>query len=315
MMPRYRHDLPQMRGDLFLTDGGLETTLVFLEGLDLPLFAAFPLLADEKGQEQLRRYYLPYLELAKERGMGFVIDTPTWRASQDWATRLGFDAAALDGLNRRAVALAEELRDEFAQATGPLVISGAMGPRGDGYRADFRMSAAEAKDYHAAQIGSFADAGADFVSAVTLNYPEEAIGVALAARAAAMPVVLSLTVETDGRLPSGDLLPDTLAAVDDATDGYPAYYMINCAHPSHFAHVLADGGGWLDRIRGIRANASALSHAELDEATELDSGDPAALAADYRALRQTLRHLCVVGGCCGTDHRHVRAICEAVAPA
>ncbi|HEX2526026.1 MAG TPA: homocysteine S-methyltransferase family protein [Geminicoccus sp.] len=312
-MPRFRHDLPQMREGLFLTDGGLETTLVFLENVPLPMFASFPLVVDEQGQERLRSYYRPYLEIARERGLGFILDTPTWRANADWAKLLGYGPTALASVNRRAVALLEAIRDE-ADHPAPLVISGIVGPRGDGYRPDSRMTAEDARSYHHAQIATFAETEADMVSAVTLNYAEEALGIARAAADVDLPLVLSFTVETDGRLPSGQQLRDAVATVDDATGGSPVYYMINCAHPSHFRHVLEDGGQWLDRIGGIRANASARSHAELDEATELDIGDPKALAQDYRRMRDQLRRLCVMGGCCGTDHRHLRAICEAVLP-
>ncbi|WP_027133542.1 homocysteine S-methyltransferase family protein [Geminicoccus roseus] len=314
-MSRYRHDLPQMRQDLFLTDGGLETTLIYAEGLDLPLFAAFPLVEQEEGRAALRRYFQPYLDLARARGVGFIIDTPTWRANPDWAARLGFGPADLERVNRLAVAFAEQLRAEATDHVAPIVISGAMGPRGDGYQPDTQMSETEAQSYHAAQIDTFAETAADVISAVTLNYVEEAIGIAKAAKAAGMPVIISFTVETNGCLPTGQSLQAAITQVDEASGGYPAYYMINCAHPRHFAHVLEDRGAWLDRIRGIRANASTRSHAELDAATELDSGDPAALAQDYRAMRTKLPSLCVVGGCCGTDHRHIRAICEAVAPA
>ncbi len=309
---RHRHDLPQMRDDVFLTDGGLETTLVFHEGLDLPLFASYPLVADAEGRDRLRRYYQPYLEVARAHGRGFLLDTPTWRANPDWASRLGHDAQQLAELNRQSVRLVAEIRAEQAGTPVPIVISGVVGPRGDGYRPDARMQAAEARDYHADQIRAFAATEADMIGACTLNYPEEAIGVALAAADAGMPASLSFTVETDGRLPSGETLPDAIAAVDAATNAYPAYYMINCAHPRHFEHVLQEQGSWRERLRGVRANASARSHAELDEATELDSGDPLALGQDYRRMRRALPHLCVLGGCCGTDHRHVRAICEAV---
>ena len=153
----------------------------------------------------------------------------------------------------------------------------------------------------------FAAAGADLVTVMTMNYVEEAIGVARAAKAAGMPVVVAFTVETDGRLRTGMGLGEAIAACDAATGGYPAYYMVNCAHPTHFRDVLG-GGGWLERIGGIRANASKMSHDELDEAPELDAGDPDELAEDYRGLMRVLPKLRVLGGCCGTDHRHVGAI-------
>jgi S-methylmethionine-dependent homocysteine/selenocysteine methylase len=173
------------------------------------------------------------------------------------------------------------------------------------------MSVAEATAYHGPQIRTFAATDADMVAAFTMNYPEEAIGIASAAKASGMPVAIAFTVETDGRLPSGDSLADAIARTDDATDAHPAYYMINCAHPSHFRAVLDEGGAWRDRIRGIRANASKRSHAELDAATEIDIGDIAELARDYGELQAMLPRLAVVGGCCGTDHRHVEAICRA----
>ena len=225
--------------------------------------------------------------------------------------RLGDDAAALDAVDRAAVELAQEIRDQHGATAAPVLVNGVVGPRGDGYVVEDAMTAADAEAYHAAQVRSFAAAGADMVSAITMTYAEEATGIARAAAAAAMPVAISFTVETDGRLPSGQALGDAIEQVDAETGGSVAYYMVNCAHPSHFDHVLADGGGWLERIAGVRANASTLSHAELDEAEELDEGDPDALAAGYVALRAHLPNATVLGGCCGTDERHVAAVAAA----
>jgi S-methylmethionine-dependent homocysteine/selenocysteine methylase len=310
-MARYRSALPQCGDTLFLTDGGLETTLVFHQGIDLPCFAAFPLVVSETGREQLRAYYRPYLETARERDIGFVLDTPTWRANADWGERLGYDLSDLAEINRASVELMADLRREYEMANDPIVINGAIGPRGDGYKANAMMTADEAYAYHSDQIDAFRDTDADMVTAFTLTYIEEAIGIARAARNRGMPVVISFTVETDGRLPSGHSLESAIHAVDSFTGWAPAYYMINCAHPQHFSDALARREPWLDRIRGIRANASARSHEELDNATDLDAGDPVDLGQRYRALRKSLRRLSVVGGCCGTDHRHIRAICDA----
>lgn len=313
-MAKYRHQLPQLQGDLFLTDGGLETSLVFHEGIELPYFAAFPLLRTEEGRAALTRYFDNYLKLANDRGLGFIVDTPTWRANPDWAIKLGVGPVELDAVNRDAVSFAIALRDGFErESAGPGVVNGVIGPRGDGYRVDYAMSAAEAMRYHAGQIASFKAAGADMVSAITMNYAEEAIGIASAARDAEMPVVISFTVETDGHLASGIRIGDAIAAVDAATEGYPIYFMINCAHPSHFEAMLPANAAWLGRIRGVRANASHKSHAELDEATVLDDGDPLDLGRRYRALGKSLPRLNVLGGCCGTDHRHIAAMAEAVA--
>jgi S-methylmethionine-dependent homocysteine/selenocysteine methylase len=303
--------LPQLAGRPFITDGGMETTLIFHEGLELPDFAAFVLLDDEQGREALRAYFRPYIDIARERGVGIVLDTPTWRANADWGEGLGYSAAALADVNRRGVTLLEELRTESGPEP-PIVIAGCIGPRGDGYRADALMSADEAQQYHTAQVSTFKGTEADLISALTLTYADEAVGIVRAAQAAQVPVAISFTVETDGRLPSGEGLRDSVEAVDEQTDGAAAYFMINCAHPTHFAHVLEDAGPWLDRIHGVRANASTKSHAELDEAEELDEGDPADLAVRYRELREHMPNLNVVGGCCGTDHRHIGEISAVV---
>lgn len=309
-MSLFRQSLPQLGPGLFLADGGIETTLIFLDGLELPHFAAFHLMRDDAGRGALRKYFRAYTELAKERGLGLVLETATWRASQDWGTKLGYTAAQMAEVNRTSVAMLEEIR---AEVDVPVVISGCVGPRGDGYVPGASMSADEAAEYHSAQVEAFADSAADLVTAITMNYIEEAVGVVRAAQQAKMPVVISFTVETDGKLPGGRTLAAAIGQVDAETDGYPAYYMVNCAHPDHFANVLK--GPWLKRLRGVRANASRMSHAELNEATTLDAGDPAELAGQYASLIQNLPNFSVMGGCCGTDHRHIAAIAEACAPA
>lgn len=310
-MARYRDDLPQLTADLFLTDGGIETTLIHDEGFNLPYFAAFPLLYQQDGRDALRRYFDTYAAIAAQDGTGVVLETPTWRASQDWATLLGYSATALAAVNRDAVALLEETRARRETAAAPVVISGCVGPRSDGYCPADLMTAGEAAEYHAPQIRTFADTNADLVTAITMTYPAEAAGIARAARDAGVPVVISFTVETDGTLPTGERLGEAIGLVDDATGGYPAYFMINCAHPTHFAHVLDSGEIRDGRLRGVRANASKMSHDELDDATELDRGDPTELAAAYTELRARHRALSVLGGCCGTDAAHVAAISEA----
>ena len=309
--PRYREALPQLGRVPFLTDGGIETTLIFHDGHELPYFAAYDLLTRDGGDEALRGYFEPYVRIALDRGVGIVLETATWRASPDWAERLGHSPERLADLNRRAVALLDELRDEHETELTPIVVSGCLGPRGDGYVVGDAMTAEEAEAYHSTQIGTFAETAADLVTAITMTYADEAVGIVRAARAAGLPVVISFTVETDGRLPSGQPLREAIEEVDAHTDAAAAYFMVNCAHPSHFYDVLEPGAAWTDRIRGLRANASRLSHAELDEAEELDTGDPEELANEYVALRERLRWLTVLGGCCGTDHRHVDAMSRA----
>jgi homocysteine S-methyltransferase len=307
-MAKYRQRLPQLEGGLFLTDGGLETTLIFHKGIELPHFAAFDLLRTLDGREMLRDYHRPYIAAAQANGYGFVLDSPTWRASADWGAKLGYSKEALAAVNRDAISLMGELRDAYETAGMPMVISGAIGPRGDGYVPGALMSARQAQDYHAEQIGVFADTDADMVTAFTLTNVAEAIGIARAAKAAGMPVAISFTLETDGKLPTGEALGAAIAAVDAASDTWAAYYMINCAHPAHFEGTLAAGGAWLTRLRGVRANASKRSHAELNEAPDLDAGDPAELGRQYSALLRRYRGITIVGGCCGTDDRHIACI-------
>jgi homocysteine S-methyltransferase len=306
---RYRDQLPHLASDRpFVADGGLETTLIFHRGIELPCFAAFALLKDDAGREELRTYFEPYVAIARELGVGMLLDTATWRASPDWAHELGYSLAELEEANRLAVALAADIRDAAEDERTPIVINGVVGPRGDGYNPTDLMSVETAEGYHALQIQTFATTAADMITATTMTYAEEAIGIVRAARDVRMPVAVSFTVETDGRLPGGQSLREAVEEVDAETDGTAVYFMINCAHPTHFADVLEDDGGWRTRIRGLRANASAKSHAELDEAEELDEGDPTALGAEHRALRERLPAITVLGGCCGTDHRHVAAV-------
>jgi S-methylmethionine-dependent homocysteine/selenocysteine methylase len=309
---RYRDRLPHLDAARpFLADGGLETTLIFHRGIDLPHFAAFDLLRTETGREELRAYFEPYVALAREREVGMVLDTATWRASPDWAQRLGYAPDDLDAANRAAVALAEEIRAVGEAERTPIVVNGVVGPRDDGYDPAQLMSAQEAHAYHAGQVATFAGSAADMVSAITMTHAEEAIGIVRAAQEQGIPVAISFTVETDGRLPTGQTLPDAIEQVDAETDGAAAYFMVNCAHPTHFAQVFEDDRLWRDRIRGLRANASAKSHAELDESDEIDEGNPVELGADHRALHDRLASVVVLGGCCGTDHRHVAEIAAA----
>ena len=322
---KYRNALPQLQGKPFATDGGLETTLIFHDGIELPAFAAFDLLKTPAGTARLREYYEQYVGLARNHGRGFILEAPTWRANRDWGRELGYDTQALADANRQAIALMEQIRARCETSSTPIVISGNFGPRGDGYVAARKMSAAAAADYHGEQMQIFAQTAADMVAAFTMNYVDEAIGIVHAAKLENMPIAISFTLETDGRLPSGQSLRDAIIETDAATDMYPAYYMINCAHPTHFRRnftraddaqgedgSLWEDNGWIDRIRGLRANASCKSHAELDESTELDAGNPTELGQQYRELQTALRRLAVVGGCCGTDHRHVDAICAAL---
>jgi S-methylmethionine-dependent homocysteine/selenocysteine methylase len=295
-----------------LTDSGLETWLVFHRDIDLPDFAAFPLLDDEPGRSLLAEYFLDHLRVAHEVGAGIVLETPTWRANADWGARLGYDVDALDRVNRASVALVRELATGFPRLE--VTVSGCIGPRGDGYDPAELLDSARAEAYHRPQIDSFVAAGADRVTFLTATHAGEAVGVIRAAVAAGIPVVVAFTVETDGRLPSGQALDEAIAEVDAATGGAALHFGINCAHPDHFSGAIELGSPAIERIELLRANASRMSHAELDEAEALDDGDPVELGEQYASLVGAHPQLRVLGGCCGTDVRHVAAIARACVP-
>jgi homocysteine S-methyltransferase len=313
-MARYRSALPQLADSVFLTDTGIETTLIFTDGYDLPHFAAVTLLRDEPGRRHLDTYFVEHAQVAAQRGTGFILESATWRASRDWGDLLGYSRDALAEANRNAI---DQLVDVRAQLDGgpPIVVSGCIGPRGDGYDSTARMGANQARDYHAEQVQTLAGTEADMVHAMTITYPDEAIGIVLAADEAEIPAAISFPVETDGTLPDGTGLGEAIERVDDATGGAAAYFAINCAHPTLFASMLDPTADWARRLRGLRANASSKSHAELDESDTLDAGDPDELGAGYARLRADFPNLTILGGCCGTDIRHLRAIADTLAPA
>jgi S-methylmethionine-dependent homocysteine/selenocysteine methylase len=305
----YRNALPQLDGSVLLTDGGLETTLVFIDGFELPCFASFPLLERDDGRAALTRYFEPYLDVARRHATGFVLEATTWRANPAWGAQLGYSLDDLAEANRRSIRFLEEIREREEQPGRPFVISAAIGPEGDAYDPENHLTADEAEAFHSWQIGVLAKTAADLVTGLTITYVEEAVGIVRAAAAAGMPAAISFTVETDGRLPSGQPLAEAIEQVDRETDGVAAYFMVNCAHPSHLLPTLDGPGPW-HRLLGVRANASTKSHAELDESEVLDDGDPAEFADGYLALRERLPQLTVLGGCCGTDHRHVASVAD-----
>lgn len=289
----------------FVCYTGMETDLIFSKGIDLPEFAAFPLLKTRVGRELIGEYYRQLIALGKQKKIGVILDSVTWVASRDRAKALGYTPDELREVNVRAVEMMRQAHDEFGDV--PTLLSANIGPRGDAYDRKSAMSEIVAEDYHAEQVGFIAQSCADFITAYTIANVEEAIGMVRAACAVKMPIVISFTVETDGRLPSGMALGAALKLVDEATDSYALYYMINCAHPSHFEHVLDDAVS-MERLRGLVVNASACSHAELDNATELDDGDPAALGLAVKGLSLKYADICVLGGCCGTDMRHLKGM-------
>jgi S-methylmethionine-dependent homocysteine/selenocysteine methylase len=313
MKPNHINKNPLVNGN-YLTDGGLETTMIFYNGLDLPHFAAFDLLSYEEGKNTLLDYYNSYIDIAQKYQLNFTLETPTWRASQDWGFKLGYSEKELQKINKDAVGLMRNIQHNRKCDIRHIIIAGQIGPRGDGYTLESKMTHQEAKDYHFPQMRTFAEENVDLVTALTINYSDEGIGIVKAAQELEIPVVISFTVETDGRLPSGESLQEAIEKTDKLTDDYVLYYMINCAHPEHFKEVLLEKSSWKNRIQGIRSNASNKSHAELDESETLDAGDKCLLANEYQDLKNVLPQLKVFGGCCGTDHTHMEIICETMFP-
>jgi S-methylmethionine-dependent homocysteine/selenocysteine methylase len=310
-MPSYRHQLPQMSGDIFITDGGTETDLIYSRGFELPCFASFHLLNDAEGHAAIKDYYREHAAITKKYDVGFILDSLTYRASSDWADDLGYTTQGLAEMNHKAIDLLREVGREFESDSCRMVLSGCLGPREDAYMPNGKMTPEEAEQYHIEQIKTLDEAGVDMITALTLNEADEAIGITRAAMSLDIPVVISFSLETDGTLLNGDSLKDVIKKVDLATDNGPSYYMINCAHPSHFDFIF-DDQDWVKRIRGIRANASCKSHAELANSETLEDGDPVELGEQYAKLADRFKQLNVFGGCCGTNQRHVEAICKAV---
>lgn len=300
---------------LYLTDGGLETTAIFHDGMELPHFASFPMLETTEGRAWLTDYYGRYLKVAVEHGLSYVVDSPTWRANRDWGYKLGYTEKELNRISSLGVRLAQEIRSAWSGQVEHILVAGEIGPRGDGYVESEKMTIDQARAYHRAQIEILAETGADVVKGLTMNYLEEAAGIVLAAREVGIAVIASFTVETDGCLCNGMPINQAMEELDRLTDSYATHLMINCAHPSHFMARVDEGGEWTRRIGGYRGNASALSHEELDNSTELDEGNRQELSRGYRLLAQKLPKLKVIGGCCGTDHTHLAAICKELAQA
>ena len=310
-MSRYRANLPQLSGDLYLTDAGIETDLIFNHGIEIREFAAHTLLPDPVGRKAMADYFHGFLALANEYDAGYILDSQTWKAHMHWASDLGEDEAFLHQVNEESIAFMSSLREEFSGNKKPIVLNAAIGPQGDAYAPEAEVAADQAEEYHAKQLGWLAATDVDMITALTFTQSDEAIGVVRAASNVGLPAVVSFTVETDGRLPTGQPLSEAVRAVDEATDAAAVYFMVNCAHPDHFFHVF-DDSDWTRRIHGLRCNASRLSHAELDECEELDDGDAEELAAQYQSLLSSMPWLHVFGACCGSDLRHVTRIAAAV---
>ncbi len=306
-MVRYRENLPQLGNDIFACYTGMDTDIIYNRGIALPGFASYPLLSTLEGKNILREYYSNLVELARELNVAAILDSVTWVANRDRGAGLNYSREDLKKFNIEAIELIASVREEKGDL--PTVLCGQIGPRGDGYEPSNLMSTKEAESYHAEQIKIYSNTEADLVSASTICYAEEAAGIVRAADHYDIPVSISFTVETDGRLPTGMPLKEAIEKVDDESNSRALYFLINCAHPDHFTNIL-NHESWMHRLRGVVANASRCSHSELEVAEDLDEGNPYELGSLIGSLRRLYPHFNIVGGCCGTDMRHMKRILE-----
>jgi S-methylmethionine-dependent homocysteine/selenocysteine methylase len=291
-----------------LADGGIETRLIYEFGAELPEFASFlPLFRDDRGA--LERIYQSYLRVAADSGLPMQIGTPTWRAHPDCLARLGYGRPDdLARVNRAAVRLLDDLRAQ-AGLQDRVYIAGVIGPRRDGYDPAGAPGTVEARAYHARQAEVLAACGVDLLYAPTFACASELIGVAQAMASTGLPYVLAPVLGEDGRLPDGTALADAIDAVDAAVVPRPLHVMVGCVHPSRVQAIAASGsaGALPDRVAGIKANASTLPPDQLDKLGRLDEGDCQLFARQMTALRRD-HGLRVLGGCCGTNDRHIAAL-------
>lgn len=303
-------------GATFLTDGGIETRLIYEFGIDLPDFASFLALFDDRGRAALREIYRGYLAVAAEFRMPMLVGAPTWRAHPECLRRFGFAKADdLRRVNAEAVAFLQDLRRETRTET--LVhIAGVIGPRRDGYRAEDAPALDEARAYHEAQAQALAGLGVDLLYAPTFPSRDELAGVAQAMARTGLAYALAPVIDPKGRLLDGHSFAEAVRLVDESTDPKPLYFLAGCVHPSTFLAAAAEGGDRTmprmpGRLAGIKANASPLPPEELDRLGHLDADAPAVLAQEILAARRRYG-LRILGGCCGTNDRHIRALAEAV---
>lgn len=306
--------LPQLDGTLMTCGGGFETWLQYVDGFELRHFCAFELLNDPRGVECLRDYHRKVVEASVGNGFGVINEGLHYRSSRDWGELIGFSKDALEEINIRGIEFYRDFAREYETEETPMLVGGVIGPRGDAYNVGRTPDAAEAEDYHSEQIQTFKKAGADLVTAATFSSVEEVIGLARAARAAEMPVVISFFVARGGKLKGGETLEDAIAQVDAATGHAPAYYMVNCTHPTEFEPGLTEGD-WTRRLGGFMPNAVAMETLDLCKLGHLEDGDPEELGGQMARLAERFPHINVWGGCCGTDGRHFGEITRQVGAA
>lgn len=299
-------------GELFLTEGGTETEIMYKHGFELPEFAMFPLLENPIAVTAMRDMFRSQLDVAAEFAMSMLLTGIDYRASPDWGAKLGYSPHGLAQANIQSIEFLRELAGEYNGQIPRTLIGGTIGPRGDAYQLNRTITAAEAEDYHSVQLATLKQAAVDFACAATFNNIPEAVGVARAAKKIGVPLIVSLTVDSSSRLKSGPTVADAIQAIDfEAADAAPISYLLNCSHPVEFEPALT-AGPWTSRLHGFRPNASKMEKLALCKLGHLEEGDPVELGRLMGGLARRYPHMNVWGGCCGTGDTHLRAIARNV---
>jgi homocysteine S-methyltransferase len=302
----------QRDGVLYLSEGGQETEIMYKHGHDLPEFAMFPLLDDAKARADLDAMYARYLESAAASGFAALMGGLDYRASPDWAEKLGYSRETLREAQLRSIDFLREAAKPFAGQLPDILIAGVIGPRGDAYKLNRTITAQEAEEYHSVQLGTLREANVDLVSAMTFNNIPEAVGLSRAAKRVGLPIILNFTLDSSSRLRSGPTVREAIEAVDaEAGDAHPECYGLNCSHPIEMAPAL-EPGGWFKRVRSLRPNAALMEKQALCKIGHLVDGDPPELGAQMGALAHRYPHLDIWGGCCGTWDTHLNHIAKNV---
>jgi homocysteine S-methyltransferase len=306
---------PQKAGRLYLTEGGTETELLYKYGFALPQFALFPLLDNPQAVSKMREMFQSYLDVAVRHKMCALMGGLDYRASPDWGALLGYSPQSLADANLRSIEFLRDIAREYASDIPDIVIEGLIGPRGDAYERNASITVDEAEDYHSVQLETLKRANVDLALAITFNNVPESIGVARAAVKIGVPLAISLTLDGTSKLSSGPRLGEAITTIDRETDHAPEFYLVNCSHPVEYESAI-EPDGWIDRVRGVRPNASRMEKMALCQIGHLEDGDPVELGKLCGDLARRYPHMDIWGGCCGTWDRHLDEIAKnVVAPA
>jgi S-methylmethionine-dependent homocysteine/selenocysteine methylase len=303
---------PRLENKFYLTEGGTETDVLYKWGFELPEFAMFPLLDDPKADQVIRDIYRRYFDVAEKHDTGMLIVGHDYRASPDWGAKLGYTPEGLADMERRTIGFLDSIRREYEDRVSDVYIAGGVGPRGDAYGTGGGITEAEAEDYHSVQLTTLKSTPADMAIALTINNIAEAVGIVRAAESIDIPIGISLTLTTEGRLGSGPTLRDAIETIEEKTNGAAAWFGTNCSHPLEFASALADDGPWRDRLRYVRPNAAKMDKVALCKLGHLEDGDPVELGEQMGGVARRFPRADILGGCCGTDERHLGEIAKNV---